>query len=276
MTSRRQFLATAATLGFGAAGGAAGERLEALAEPARSESRGGLRTLHLEGRKTAWEIAPRKTIKALAYNGRGPGPEIRAREGERLRIVFKNSLREPTTIHWHGVDVPNKMDGVPGTSSRPGARSRGASGSAPSVTAAVSCCSSWPCADSERRGPPPTSRWRRSSALPAESCCWGRGSRYSYCWPPGSWPPGAGCSRASGTRTGIVTTATHTRTGTCVTTTTRTLTRDRRGRNPTFTRTRRAPRALARPHSGSGSPPRPRLSGGYGVRRGQAGRPGPP
>jgi len=50
----------------------------------------------------------------MAYNGRIPGPEIRVREGERLRVTLKNSLREPTTIHWHGLDVPNAMDGVPG------------------------------------------------------------------------------------------------------------------------------------------------------------------
>ena len=61
-----------------------------------------------------WELAPGKTIKAMAYNGQVPGPTIRAREGERLRVVLKNSLSEPTTIHWHGLDVPNAMDGVPG------------------------------------------------------------------------------------------------------------------------------------------------------------------
>ena len=61
-----------------------------------------------------WELAPGKTIKAMSYNGEVPGPTIRAREGERLRIILKNSLAEPTTIHWHGVDVPNPMDGVPG------------------------------------------------------------------------------------------------------------------------------------------------------------------
>src|SRR3990172_1439619 len=55
----------------------------------------------------------------MAYNGRIPGPEIRAREGERLRIVLTNALSEPTTIHWHGVDVPNAMDGVPGVTQKP-------------------------------------------------------------------------------------------------------------------------------------------------------------
>jgi FtsP/CotA-like multicopper oxidase with cupredoxin domain len=55
----------------------------------------------------------------MTYNGQVPGPEIRAREGERLRVVLRNSLREPTTIHWHGVDVPNAMDGVPGVTQKP-------------------------------------------------------------------------------------------------------------------------------------------------------------
>ncbi len=50
---------------------------------------------------------------AWTYNGRIPGPEIRVREGEIIRVVLKNYLPEGTTIHWHGVPVPNAMDGVP-------------------------------------------------------------------------------------------------------------------------------------------------------------------
>jgi FtsP/CotA-like multicopper oxidase with cupredoxin domain len=50
---------------------------------------------------------------AWTYNGRVPGPEIRVREGETIRVVLKNFLPEATTIHWHGVPVPNLMDGVP-------------------------------------------------------------------------------------------------------------------------------------------------------------------
>ncbi|HEV8662327.1 MAG TPA: multicopper oxidase domain-containing protein, partial [Candidatus Methylomirabilis sp.] len=68
----------------------------------------------LIARETAWELAPGKVIRAWSYNGQVPGPEIRLREGERVRIVLKNNLPEPTTVHWHGVDVPNPMDGVPG------------------------------------------------------------------------------------------------------------------------------------------------------------------
>src|ERR1700676_4477762 len=47
------------------------------------------------------------------YNGKTPGPEIRLRQGERLRLVVENQLPQHTTIHWHGVRVPNAMDGAP-------------------------------------------------------------------------------------------------------------------------------------------------------------------
>src|SRR5207244_1625636 len=109
MRTRREFLITAGRLGLGAAGVAAvGSR------PRESVAAGAPRTIRLEAREVKWELAPGKTIKAMAYNGEVPVPAIRAREGERLRVVLKNSLAEPTTIHWHGVDVPNPMDGVPG------------------------------------------------------------------------------------------------------------------------------------------------------------------
>ena len=48
-----------------------------------------------------------------AYNGSVPGPEIRVRQGERIRVLAKNELNEETTIHWHGIRTPNAMDGVP-------------------------------------------------------------------------------------------------------------------------------------------------------------------
>lgn len=54
-----------------------------------------------------------------AYNGAVPGPEIRARQGERLRIVVENGLKEETTVHWHGIRVPNAMDGVPHLTQKP-------------------------------------------------------------------------------------------------------------------------------------------------------------
>ena len=54
-----------------------------------------------------------------AYDGRVPGPEIRVRQGESIRVVVSNRLGEGTTVHWHGIRVPNAMDGVPGLTQQP-------------------------------------------------------------------------------------------------------------------------------------------------------------
>jgi FtsP/CotA-like multicopper oxidase with cupredoxin domain len=53
------------------------------------------------------------------YDGRVPGPEIRVRQGERLRVVVENRLPEDTTVHWHGIRLPNAMDGVPHVTQKP-------------------------------------------------------------------------------------------------------------------------------------------------------------
>jgi manganese oxidase len=59
------------------------------------------------------EVAPGIRFPAWTYNGRIPGPTLRAREGERLRITFANGSTHPHTIHFHGIH-PAEMDGVPG------------------------------------------------------------------------------------------------------------------------------------------------------------------
>ena len=51
--------------------------------------------------------------RVWAYNGRVPGPEIRLRRGQRLRVEVENRLGQETTVHWHGLRIPNAMDGVP-------------------------------------------------------------------------------------------------------------------------------------------------------------------
>jgi FtsP/CotA-like multicopper oxidase with cupredoxin domain len=51
--------------------------------------------------------------QVLAYNGSVPGPILRFRRGERVELDFDNALDRPTTVHWHGLRVPNDMDGVP-------------------------------------------------------------------------------------------------------------------------------------------------------------------
>ena len=57
--------------------------------------------------------APYPETDVWCYGGRVPGPEIRVRQGDRLRIAVENRLDEETTVHWHGLRVPNAMDGVP-------------------------------------------------------------------------------------------------------------------------------------------------------------------
>jgi len=58
------------------------------------------------------------SFKAWTFNGAVPGPAIRATEGETIRVTLLNRLPEPTTIHWHGLPVPNAMDGVPGVTQK--------------------------------------------------------------------------------------------------------------------------------------------------------------
>ena len=53
------------------------------------------------------------------YNGSTPGPEIRVKKGERVRVRFTNRLEEPTSIHWHGIRIDNAMDGVSGLTQDP-------------------------------------------------------------------------------------------------------------------------------------------------------------
>lgn len=60
-----------------------------------------------------WEFMPGKTVEAWTYNGVTPGPEIRVTEGDKVRINVTNELPESTAVHWHGLMVPNSMDGVP-------------------------------------------------------------------------------------------------------------------------------------------------------------------
>lgn len=79
----------------------------------------GVKEFQLSARPIRWEYQTGKTILAWGYEGQVPGPEIRVTEGERVRIVFTNNLPQPTTVHWHGINVPANMDGVPGFSQDP-------------------------------------------------------------------------------------------------------------------------------------------------------------
>lgn len=73
-----------------------------------------MKVFELTAQPVLWNILDDVAVTAWTYNGTVPGPMIRVTEGDAVRIIFRNNLPEPTTIHWHGMEVPNAMDGVPG------------------------------------------------------------------------------------------------------------------------------------------------------------------
>ncbi|MEO5588187.1 MAG: multicopper oxidase domain-containing protein, partial [Gemmatimonadaceae bacterium] len=74
---------------------------------------GGVKVFELTSSQVQWETEPGKKVEGWAYNGQVPGPQIRVEEGDRVRVVLHNGLSESTSIHFHGVELPNDMDGVP-------------------------------------------------------------------------------------------------------------------------------------------------------------------
>ena len=105
------------------------EKMDAVCEagvkafPAATEGKGnvllaprldnGVKVFDLTCKKAQWEITPGQKVEAWTYNGTVPGPLIRVREGDRVRINVKNELDQSTSVHFHGLHVPNAQDGVP-------------------------------------------------------------------------------------------------------------------------------------------------------------------
>ncbi len=73
----------------------------------------GVKIFEITAKKIRWEIAPGQIVEAWAYNEQLPGPQIRVREGDRVRLIVKNELAESTVVHFHGLEIPNAQDGVP-------------------------------------------------------------------------------------------------------------------------------------------------------------------
>jgi FtsP/CotA-like multicopper oxidase with cupredoxin domain len=71
------------------------------------------RSTSSRAREIDWEVEPGRQVKAWAYNDMVPGPVIRVREGDRVRVVLKNELPESTAVHFHGLELPIDQDGVP-------------------------------------------------------------------------------------------------------------------------------------------------------------------
>ncbi|MBX3100714.1 MAG: multicopper oxidase domain-containing protein [Salinibacterium sp.] len=79
----------------------------------------GVKVFKLTVSMVRWEIYPGQTVDAYAYNGQIPGPRLEFTQGDRVRVEVTNELDETTTVHWHGLDVPNDMDGPAGITQDP-------------------------------------------------------------------------------------------------------------------------------------------------------------
>jgi FtsP/CotA-like multicopper oxidase with cupredoxin domain len=80
---------------------------------------GIVRTFDIEAAPAKLPLVDGKELEVWAYNGQVPGPTLRVKLGETVRVRFTNHLPQETTIHWHGVRLPNAMDGVPYITQKP-------------------------------------------------------------------------------------------------------------------------------------------------------------
>ncbi|MBI2755920.1 MAG: copper oxidase [Chloroflexi bacterium] len=78
--------------------------------PARVEN--GVKVFDLETSLIRWNILPDVQVAAYAFNRQVPGPRIVITQGDRVRINVRNNLPDPTSVHWHGLILPNEMDGA--------------------------------------------------------------------------------------------------------------------------------------------------------------------
>jgi FtsP/CotA-like multicopper oxidase with cupredoxin domain/uncharacterized cupredoxin-like copper-binding protein len=106
-----------------------GHEAGVLAFPAETEALGnqplepvvddGVKVFELTATEVQWETEPGVFVDGMAFNGTIPGPELRVNPGDKVRIVVRNEMTQPTVLHLHGVTVPNEMDGVPYISQDP-------------------------------------------------------------------------------------------------------------------------------------------------------------
>ncbi len=89
------------------------------------EMENGVKVFHLTAEIVKREVlpgssmGPAKVLTLWGYSGSVPGPTIEVNEGDHVRVIFHNQLPEPTTIHWHGLEIPVAMDGMPFISQPP-------------------------------------------------------------------------------------------------------------------------------------------------------------
>jgi FtsP/CotA-like multicopper oxidase with cupredoxin domain len=80
------------------------------------EMENGVKVFHLIAEPVKQEIFPGRIVNLWGYNGSAPGPTIQVNQGDRVRIMVHNHLPEPTSMHWHGFEIPFDMDGSAGLS----------------------------------------------------------------------------------------------------------------------------------------------------------------
>lgn len=74
---------------------------------------GDYKVFELTCTEGSWEIEPGRPVNAMMFNGIVPGPEMRVTEGDKVRVIVHNEMAQSTAVHFHGVLLPNNMDGVP-------------------------------------------------------------------------------------------------------------------------------------------------------------------
>ena len=74
----------------------------------------GRKTFRLSCEVVRQEFLPGAWMNVWGFNGSMPGPVIEVNQGDKVRIIVTNNLPEPTSIHWHGLEIVADMDGVPG------------------------------------------------------------------------------------------------------------------------------------------------------------------
>ncbi len=88
--------------------------------PLAPRMEGGVKVFDLDASVIRWNILSWKTVTAYAINQQVPGPRLELTEGDHIRINFTNHLPDPATMHWHGLVVPNAMDGPAHSTQVPG------------------------------------------------------------------------------------------------------------------------------------------------------------
>jgi FtsP/CotA-like multicopper oxidase with cupredoxin domain len=79
----------------------------------------GTKQFSLTAKVVKWEVAPGRKVEAWTFNGTVPGPTLKVNPGDKVSVVLRNELPESTAIHFHGLQTPNSIDGVPGITQDP-------------------------------------------------------------------------------------------------------------------------------------------------------------